>query len=142
MASDQSSFMTGAGRWRPASDDPTVIVGSRIAWTTFCFPALQESPDETRLLQTLFLSCDRPSSAAQMAKRRSCWAVGNSNIAFFALDEKMPPASGSTGIPVPSPLLGNRQRKSRAITGRIRADTNRKIMRFIERGGIQSVDLR
>jgi hypothetical protein len=61
-------------------------------------PALQESPDETQPLRTLSLFSDCPSSVAQMAERRSCCAVGDSN---FALDEKMPPGSGSTGIPVP-----------------------------------------
>jgi hypothetical protein len=78
-----------------------------------------------------------------MAKRRSYWAVGNSNIAFFTLDEKMPPDSGSTGIPIPDVPTSSATGRGIARHGRAQPGRHEtKNHAFVERGGIQSVDLR
>jgi hypothetical protein len=56
-------------------------IGSRIAWTTFCFPALQESPDMKPGRHGPF----RISSIADRPPRKK--------VAFFALDEPPPRAA-------------------------------------------------
>jgi hypothetical protein len=86
-------------------------IGSRIAWATLCFPALQESPDETRPPRTLarFFDYRPPPPKWPNDACVALWLVPN--IEFFALDEKVPPGLGGNRGPLPG-ALGQTQNKS------------------------------